>query len=45
VYATSDSVATPATLPDGTQADRSISRILPTRELTSSETTPKGTER
>jgi NADH-quinone oxidoreductase subunit J len=45
VYATSDSVATPAVLPDGTQADRSISRLLPTRELTSSETTPKGTER
>jgi len=45
VYATSDSVATPAMLPDGTSADRSISRILPTRELTSSEKTPKGTER
>jgi len=45
VYATSDSVATPALLPDGTTAERSISRILPTRELTSSETAPKGTER
>jgi NADH-quinone oxidoreductase subunit J len=45
VYATSDSVATPAILPDGTPADRSTSEILPIRELTSSETTPKGTER
>ncbi len=45
VYATSDSVATPAMLPDGTPADRSLFPILPTRELTSSETTPKGTER
>ena len=44
VYATSDSVATPAMLPDGTAADRSISPILPTRELTAAETTPKGTE-
>jgi NADH-quinone oxidoreductase subunit J len=44
VYATSDSVATPAMLPDGAPAERSISPILPTRELTSAETTPKGTE-
>jgi NADH-quinone oxidoreductase subunit J len=44
VYATSDSVATPAALPDGTPADRSISKILPTRELTSAESAPKGTE-
>jgi NADH-quinone oxidoreductase subunit J len=44
VFATSDSVATPARLPDGTPADRSISKILPTRELTSAEAAPKGTE-
>jgi len=44
VFATSDSVATPALLPDGTSADRSISPILPTRELTPAESAPKGTE-
>jgi NADH-quinone oxidoreductase subunit J len=45
VFATSDSVATPAVLPDGTPAERSISPILPTRELTAAEQAPKGTER
>jgi NADH-quinone oxidoreductase subunit J len=45
VFATSDSVATPARLPDGSPAERSISHILPTRELTSAEVAPKGTER
>ncbi|GII26333.1 NADH-quinone oxidoreductase subunit J [Planosporangium mesophilum] len=45
VFATSDSVATPARLPDGSTADRSISKILPTRELTSAEAAPKGTEK
>jgi NADH-quinone oxidoreductase subunit J len=45
VYATSDSVATPGRLPDGTLTDRSISKILPVRELTSSETALKGTEK
>jgi NADH-quinone oxidoreductase subunit J len=45
VFATSDSVATPARLPDGTQADRSISRILPVRELSATEAAPKGTEK
>jgi len=45
VYASSDSVATPAMLPDGTLSDRSLFEILPTRELTPSETAPKGTER
>lgn len=45
VFATSDSVATPARLPDGTPSDRSISGILPTRELTAAEAAPKGTER
>jgi NADH-quinone oxidoreductase subunit J len=44
VFATSDSVATPARLPDGTPADRSISPILPVRELTSAEAAPKGTD-
>jgi NADH-quinone oxidoreductase subunit J len=44
VFATSDSVATPAVLPDGSPAERSISRILPTRELTAAESAPKGTE-
>jgi NADH-quinone oxidoreductase subunit J len=45
VFATSDSVATPARLPDGTPTDRSISKILPTRELTSAEAAPKGTDK
>jgi NADH-quinone oxidoreductase subunit J len=45
VFATSTSVATPARLPDGTLTDRSIPKILPTRELTASETSPKGTEK
>jgi NADH-quinone oxidoreductase subunit J len=45
VYATSDSVATPAMLPDGSLADRSISKILPTRELSSAESAPKGTDK
>jgi NADH-quinone oxidoreductase subunit J len=45
VYATSDSVATPAMLPDGTPAERSISPILPTRELTAAESAPKGTDK
>jgi NADH-quinone oxidoreductase subunit J len=45
VYATSDSVATPARLPDGTPAARSISPILPTRELSADEAALKGTEK
>jgi NADH-quinone oxidoreductase subunit J len=45
VFATSDSVATPARLPDGTLTDRSIPEILPTRELTASETSLKGTDK
>jgi NADH-quinone oxidoreductase subunit J len=45
VFANSDSVATPARLPDGSVAERSLSKILPTRELTSSEVAPKGTEK
>jgi NADH-quinone oxidoreductase subunit J len=43
VYATSDSVATPARLPDGRQSERSVPQILPKRELTEIETAPKGT--
>jgi NADH-quinone oxidoreductase subunit J len=45
VFATSTSVSTPARLPDGSPADRSISKILPVRELTASEAAPKGTEK
>jgi len=45
VFAGSDSVATPARLPDGTPSERSISKILPTRELTSADVAPKGTEK
>ncbi|HEX7743711.1 MAG TPA: NADH-quinone oxidoreductase subunit J [Micromonosporaceae bacterium] len=45
VYATSDSVATPARLPDGTLTERSISHLLPPRELTKSERAPKGTDK
>jgi NADH-quinone oxidoreductase subunit J len=45
VYATSDSVATPARLPDGTLTSRSIPEILPRRELSPSETAPKGTDK
>jgi NADH-quinone oxidoreductase subunit J len=44
VYATSDSVATAARLPDGRQSDRSVPQILPRRELTETETAPKGTD-
>ncbi|GIJ47348.1 NADH:ubiquinone oxidoreductase subunit J [Virgisporangium aliadipatigenens] len=44
VFANSTSVATPAVLPDGTQSERSMSKILPQRELTAAEAAPKGTE-
>ena len=44
VYATSNSVATPARLADGKPSDRSISPILPVRELTDAEYAPKGTD-
>ncbi|WP_027341910.1 NADH-quinone oxidoreductase subunit J [Hamadaea tsunoensis] len=44
VFATSTSIATPAKLPDGTPAQRSISPILPTRELTAAEVANKQTE-
>jgi NADH-quinone oxidoreductase subunit J len=45
VYANTMSVAAPAKLPDGNGAERSISPILPVRELTPGEAAPKGTER
>jgi NADH-quinone oxidoreductase subunit J len=44
VYATSDSVTTPALLPDGSLTDRSVPKIMPVRELTASEVAPKGTD-
>ncbi|MCA2214595.1 NADH-quinone oxidoreductase subunit J [Jidongwangia harbinensis] len=45
VYANTMSVAAPAKLPDGNGAERSISAILPVRELTAGEAAPKGTEK
>lgn len=45
VFATSSSNSTPAKLPDGTAAPRSISPILPIRELTAAEAADKETER
>jgi NADH-quinone oxidoreductase subunit J len=44
VFATSTSIATPAKLPDGSPSARSISPILPTRELTAAEIADKHTE-
>jgi NADH-quinone oxidoreductase subunit J len=45
VFATSSSNTTPAKLPDGGAAERSISPILPVRELTADEARNKETER
>jgi NADH-quinone oxidoreductase subunit J len=45
VFATSSSITTPAKLPDGTLAQRSISPILPVRELTAEDIADKETER
>jgi NADH-quinone oxidoreductase subunit J len=45
VFATSSSNTTPAKLPDGTLAQRSISPILPVRELTAEDIADKETER
>ncbi|WP_433299880.1 NADH-quinone oxidoreductase subunit J [Actinoplanes sp. CA-030573] len=45
VYANTMSVAAPARLPDGNGSERSISPILPVRELSASEVAPKGTEK
>ncbi len=44
VYANTMSVAAPARLPDGNGSERSISPILPIRELTADEAAPKGTQ-
>jgi NADH-quinone oxidoreductase subunit J len=45
VYANTMSVAAPARLPDGAGSERSISPILPVRELSATEAAPKGTEK
>ena len=45
VYANTMSVAAPARLPDGNGAERSLSPILPVRELSAREAAPKRTER
>ncbi|MDT5042072.1 MAG: NADH-quinone oxidoreductase subunit [Actinoplanes sp.] len=45
VYANTMSVAAPARLPDGNESERSITPILPVRELTAKEAAPKGTEK
>ena len=45
VYANTMSVAVPARLPDGNGSERSISPILPVRELTPREAEPKRTEK
>ena len=45
VYANTMSVAAPAKLPDGNGSERSISPILPVRELTGPEAAPKRTEK
>ncbi|WP_199037354.1 NADH-quinone oxidoreductase subunit J [Glycomyces salinus] len=44
VFATSDSTATPALLPDGTTAAESLSEYVPPRQLTAVEAAPKPTE-
>ncbi|AGL13937.1 NADH-quinone oxidoreductase subunit J [Actinoplanes sp. N902-109] len=45
VYANTMSVAAPARLPDGNESQRSLSPILPVRELSASEAAPKRTEK
>jgi NADH-quinone oxidoreductase subunit J len=45
VYANTMSVAAPARLPDGNGSERSISAILPVRELSASEAALKRTEK
>jgi len=45
VYANTMSVAAPARLPDGNGSERSLSPILPVRELSAREAAPKGTEK
>jgi NADH-quinone oxidoreductase subunit J len=45
VYANTMSVAAPGRLPDGSGSERTISPILPVRELSAAEAAPKGTEK
>ena len=45
VYANTMSVAAPGRLPDGNASERTLSKILPVRELSASEAAPKGTEK
>ncbi|MET0423147.1 MAG: NADH-quinone oxidoreductase subunit J [Actinoplanes sp.] len=45
VYANTMSVAAPGRLPDGNRSERTLSPILPERELSPSEAAPKGTEK
>jgi NADH-quinone oxidoreductase subunit J len=45
VYANTMSVAAPGRLPDGTGSERTLTPILPERELTEREAAPKGTEK
>ncbi|MFI7602810.1 NADH-quinone oxidoreductase subunit J [Actinoplanes sp. NPDC049681] len=45
VYANTMSVAVPGRLPDGNASERTLSPILPVRELTEREAAPKGTEK
>jgi NADH-quinone oxidoreductase subunit J len=45
VYANTMSVAAPGRLPDGNGSERTLSPILPIRELTAEEAAPKGTEK
>ncbi|HLU29773.1 MAG TPA: NADH-quinone oxidoreductase subunit J [Glycomyces sp.] len=44
VFATSDSTATPALLPDGAVEPKSLSEYVPPRQLTAAEAAPKQTE-
>jgi NADH-quinone oxidoreductase subunit J len=45
VYANTMSVAVPGRLPDGSLSERTLTPILPVRELTEREAAPKGTEK
>jgi NADH-quinone oxidoreductase subunit J len=45
VYANTMSVAVAGRLPDGSDSERTLSPILPVRELTEREAAPKGTEK
>ncbi|MEV6526533.1 NADH-quinone oxidoreductase subunit J [Longispora sp. NPDC051575] len=45
VFASTNSVAAPGLLPDGSVAGRSLTALVPTRELTEAEAKPKGTEK